>query len=337
MDNAMYNALKNIPTYSTEGNLTDRGYPASYDLSQPKYIETHASLPSGNGGGGNTGTGSSSSSSSSSGGFDMASYLADLNAQRQAAAEAAYQRSMGMLNDAYNSAAGNYADIFNRGQETLKGAYDNSRNKINEQATDSMREAYINKMLSMKNLSQKLAAMGISGGASESTMAGLLNNYGNARNGIQKTWNSNLSDLEQGYNSNLTDLYNAYQSQMAELANTRAAQAAQLLSNLNNQIASASSDYYSLLSNPNVLKAAASGALNNLQSIEPVATEATNTYNPVNTQQANDVGGTLTNWSREQLENLAGNGSGAYNRIQTLLSQGVDPEDIARMMTGYKA
>ena len=180
-----------------------------------------------NTGGNKTKTGGGSGSSSG-GGYDMSAYLADLNAQRQAAAEAAYERSMGLLNDAYNSAAGNYADIFNRGQDTLRGAYNNSRNKINEQAADSMREAYINKMLSLKNLSQKLAAMGISGGASESTVAGLMNNYGNARNGIQKTWNTNLADLEQGFNSNLADLYNAYQSQMAELANARAAQQAQL-------------------------------------------------------------------------------------------------------------
>ena len=335
MDNAMYNAIKNIPTYSTEGNLRDRGYPSSYDGGIGARVEVNdyskTKTPTG---GGKTSTGSTSSSSGS---YDMSSYLSDLYAQRQAAAEAAYERSMGLLNDAYNSAANNYADIFNRGQDTLRGAYDNSRNKINEQASDSMREAYINRMLSMKNLSQKLAAMGISGGASESTVAGLLNNYGNARNGIQKTWNNNLADLEQGFNSNLTDLYNAYQSQMAELANTRAAQQAQLVSNLNNQIASAGSDFFSILSNPNVLKAAASGALQNLQSIQPVATEATNTYNPVNTQQSNDMGGTLTNYSREEWEKLANGGSGVYDRIQKLLAQGVPDETLASMLTGYRA
>ena len=339
-DNAMYNDPRFKAPYPTEGNLRDRGYPSSYDGGITKVTITPVDVPKGpkktpigDGTGGST----TNTSTATNGGYDMAAYLNELNAQRQAAAEAAYERSMGMLNDAYNSAAGNYADIFNRGQDTLRGAYDNSRNKINEQATDSMREAYINKMLSMKNLSQKLAAMGISGGASESTMAGLINNYGNARNGIQKTWNTNLSDLEQGYNANLTDLYNAYQSQMAELANARASQAAQLLSNLNNQIASASSDYYSLLSNPNVLKAAASGALNNLQSIEPVATEATNTYNPVNTQQTNDVGGTMTNYARQQLEELAGGNEGVYDRITKLLAQGVPADRIATVLTGYTA
>ena len=336
MDNAQYYAMQNIPKYSIEGNLRDRGYPSSYDYN-PIKIETHASLPSngGNGGGGKTSTGTSTAQATTGEGYDMAAYLAELNAQRQAAAQAAYDKSMGLLNDAYDSAAGNYAEIFNRGRETLKGAYDNSRGKIDQQATDAMQQAYTNYMLSKKNLAQQLAAMGISGGASESTAAGLQNNYMNSRNNIQKTWDTNLSDLEQGFNTNLTDLANNYQTQMAELSSARAAQAAQLLSNLNNQIASASGDYYSLLSNPNVLKLAASNALTNLNKIQPTEAVATNDYVPVNTQQVNDMGGKLTNWAKEQLENTAGNG--AYDMIKLLSARQYTPEEIANMLIGnYK-
>lgn len=334
MDNAQYYAMQNIPTYSTTGNLRERGYPSSYDYNPVEYKPKNET-PTNNGGGGKTGTGTSTSQATSGGGYDMASYLAELNAQRQAAAQAAYDKSMGLLNDAYNSAAGNYTDIFNRGQETLRGAYDNSRNKIDTQAKDAMQQAYINYRLSGKNLAQQLAALGISGGASESTAAGLRNNYGNARNSIQKTWDTNLSDLEQGFNTNLADLANNYQSQMAELANARASQAAQLLANLNNQIASAAGDYYSLLSNPNVLKLAASNALTNLNSITPTDAVATNDYVPVSTQQANDMGTTQTNWSKEQLENAAGNG--AYDMIKLLSARQYTPEEIASMLIGnYK-
>jgi hypothetical protein len=121
---------------------------------------------------------------------------------------------------------------------------------------------------------------------------------------------------------------------MAELANTRAAQQAQLVSNLNNQIASAGSDFFSILSNPNVLKAAASGALQNLQSIQPVATEATNTYNPINTQQVNDMGNTMTNYSRQQLEDILNSPNGQYDKIVRLSSLGYNPEEIAKLLVG---
>lgn len=340
-DNAMYNDPRFKAQYSTAGNLTDRGYPSSYDgATGAKVIETHASLPTktNNNSGGKASTGSSSSSSSSNSGYDMAAYLAELNAQRQAAAEDAYNRSMGYLNDAYNEAAGNYWDIYKNGEGTLQKAYDASRTKINNQASDSMKEAYINKMLSMKNLSQKLAAMGISGGASESTMAGLINNYGNARNNIQRTWNDNLSDLDVGYNSNLANLYNSYLERISELNNNRASQAAQLLSNLNNQIASVQNNFYSsLMSNPQLLQQAIGNAVQGVNDVEIRPTEATNTYNPVNTQQNNDMGGTMTNWSREQLENLANGDESLYNRILKMSAQKLTPNQIATAITGFTA
>lgn len=331
MDNAMYNALKNIPTYSTEGNLRDRGYPSSYDGGIGARVEAktydatpkQTTTPKGSSGS------SASGATSASGGLDMNAYLEALYAQRQAAAEDAYNRAMSSLNNAYNSASESYANIYNQGVGTLGGAYSNSRNKIDEQATDAMRQAYINRMMSEKNLSQKLAAQGLSGGASESAMAGLINNYGNARNNIQKTWNTNLSDLEQGYNSNLANLYSAYQERMAALDQSRAAQEAQLIENLNNQIASAGSDYFSLLSNPTFLKSAIQSAVGNVQDIQPVAQEVTNTYTPINTQQGNDIGGTLTNWSKIQEQNNLGNG--AYETIQKLLER-YDPEEVTRMM-----
>ena len=89
------------------------------------------------------------------------------------------------------------------------------------------------------------------------------------------------------------------------------------------------------MSNPNVLKLAASNALTNLNSITPTDAVATNDYVPVSTQQANDMGTTQTNWSKEQLENAAGNG--AYDMIKLLSARQYTPEEIASMLIGnYK-
>ena len=82
MDNAQYYAMQNIPTYSTTGNLRERGYPSSYDYNPVEYKPKNET-PTNNGGGGKTGTGTSTSQATSGGGYDMASYLAELNAQRR--------------------------------------------------------------------------------------------------------------------------------------------------------------------------------------------------------------------------------------------------------------
>lgn len=288
--------------------------------------------PKPDGGGGNGGSGQASG-----GGADMNAYLSNLYAQRQAAAEEAYNKARGLLGDAYDRARGNYENIYNRGVDALGQSYNNSRGKINDQAIDAMRQAYINKMLSLKNLSQSLAAQGIAGGESESTRLGLENNYGNARNNIQKTWNSNLSDLELGYNTNLADLYNAYQERMAALDNSRAAQEAQLLSNLNNQIANVQGDYFSALaSDPATIRSAISAAVGNISSIQPREQEVTNPFTPVNTQQVNDQGDVLTNYWR-LAQQLDAQGASSDDITRELIRQGASNSDIARVLQSYFA
>lgn len=274
---------------------------------------------------------SKSGSNVSNNSVNLGAYLAQLNAERQAAAEEAYNRASGMLNDAYNKARGNYENIYNNGVDQLGRSYNNSLGKINDNANQSMQEAYINKMMSMKNLSQALAAQGLSGGASESATAGLINNYGNARNGIQKTWDTNRNDLEMNYNANLSDLYSAFQSQMANLDNQLAAQQANLINNLNNQIASAGGDYYSaLMANPELLQSAMSGAVQKLGAYTPQNAEVTNTVNSVNTQQSNDMG-----QAYQYAKYLASLQQSAQNNLgvaQNLINAGFDNKTIADLI-----
>lgn len=288
---------------------------------------------------GNTGNGGGSSkSATTSATYGIGDYLSSLYAQRQAAAQAAYDRANGLLNDAYNSAKGNYQNIYNRGVDTLDNSYNNSLGKVNQNAEKSMQEAYVNKMLSMKNLSQQLAARGLSGGASESTVAGLLNNYGNARNNIQNTWDTNRGDLEQNYNTNLSDLYNTYQGQLAALDQSKAAQQAQLLQNLNNQIATAQDDYFGyLMKNPQLLQQSVKTTTQNAQSYAPTDYAVTNAVNPVNTTQGNDVGQLAQGAKYQQslldyLDKLGGNTSA---QAQYLIRNGYNNQQIADILNNY--
>lgn len=336
-DNAMYDSRGfrlNIPTYSTEGNLTDRGFPDSksgigaagatgskVDVSSRNTTTT----PKATGSGAGSATGYTA-------GVDLAGYLEAMRAQQRADAEAAYDRARNALNNAYSEASSAYGNIYNRGAEQLGRSYNNSRGKINTEAEDAFRQAYVNRMMSEKNLGQRLAAMGMSGGASESSMAGLINNYGNARSGIQRTLDTNLGDLEMKYQGNLADLYNAYQSNMAAIANQRASQLANLETQLANLNANMGGDYYSaMLSNlGNLQKMASNAVANQAAYTAPNAQTVTNTFTPANIQQANDVGGTATNWSKwqEELQRQLANGANINGAIASLRGT-VDPQVLA--------
>ena len=330
-DNAMYN--KNDQKRLIANENANRGYQTTtiYDHTKDPVV-TPKKQP--------TSTGSKTPTSADYGG--VGDYLASLYAERQAAAQDAYDRSKALLDDAYNTASGNYANIYNSGANQLRKTYNNSLGKINENATDAFRQAYVNRMLSEKNLSQRLAAMGMSGGASESAMAGLLNNYGNARNGIQRTLDTNRNDLEMNYSSNLNDLYSAYQSQMAALDQNRASQLASLLNNLNNQIASVQGDYFSTLaSNPTLLAQAIKGATASMNNYAaPETAQASNALSPVAVYQGNDQGGTLTNYARQEWEDYM-NRARANNEDENIIMQtlrgtyGLNPQQILAALQNY--
>ena len=267
--------------------------------------------------GARTGGSSSGSANSTADAYNalLAAYRAndysDYYNQMKAAAQAAYDRGMGALNDAYNaqlsSLSSNLADTKNQ----LANQYNYSRGNINNDAADSLRQAYINRMNSQRNLGQQMSAQGLTGGATETTMANMLNNYGNARNNIQTTANRSLADLEQNYNSNLSQAMQAYNSAVAN-ANLQKAQQAIALENAlaNNQI-SALGDYQSLMQRENqnyldLLKTAIANGAN----FTYTPTEANNAVNAVAVQQAS-MPTTNTNYEAVQsLMNAYNNGGG---------------------------
>lgn len=285
--------LNNGVAYSNV-NARDAGYPSSMGTSSGSTGRQLRSTTSGSTkSSGSSRSGSSSSSSSTANAYNalLAAYRQNdysdyLNQMRQAAQDA-YDRGMGALNSAYDSQLNSLSSNLNETKSQLANQYNRSKGNITQDAENSLRQAYINNMLNRKNLSQQMSAQGLTGGATETTMANMLNNYGNARNNINTTMNNNLSNLEGNYSDNLSQAMQAYNSAVAS-ANLQKAQQAMSLENAlaNNQI-SALGDYQSLMQRENqnyldLLKAAiANGA-----SFSYNPTEANNAVKAVALQQA---------------------------------------------------
>ena len=254
------------------GNLRDRGYPNEYYTGGGTTTPTDRPRTSTSSGGSGSKSSSSSSSSNMANAYNalLAAYrqndYSDYLAQMRAAAQNAYDRGMSALNSAYDNQLSSLSSNLKETKNQLANQYNRSKNNINQDAEGSLRQAYINKMLSERNLGQQMSALGLNGGATETTLANMSNNYGNARNEINTTLNNNLSDLEGNYSDNLSQAMQAYNSAVAN-ANLQRAQQAMSLENAlaNNQI-SALGEYQSLMQRENqnyldLLKAAiANGA-----------------------------------------------------------------------------
>lgn len=178
---------------------------------------------------------------------DYSSFLAE----QRAAAQAAYDRGMNTLSNAFNSQLSSLANNLSETRNQLLDQYNRSKKSINDDASSSLKQAYINRMLSEKNLAQQMSARGLSGGATETTHASMLNNYGNARNNINTTTNRNLSNLEGNYSDNLAQAMQAYNSAVANANLQKAQQEIQLENMLANNQISALGNYQSLMASQN--------------------------------------------------------------------------------------
>ena len=142
--------------------------------------------------------------------------------------EDAYNSQMSALGGAYDSYLGSLAEALNATKAALWDSYNRSKKSIMDDSRASLKQAYINRVLQEKNLDQSMAAQGLSGGATETTRASMSNNYGNARNEINRTTNNNLSNLEGEYNENLAAAMSAYNQAVANAELQRAQQEIEL-------------------------------------------------------------------------------------------------------------
>lgn len=139
--------------------------------------------------------------------------------------------------DQYNETAKKMAterDTYRKDQANLRDAYrkqataerDTSVNTTNQNYDKSAKQNYINYMQAQKRLPSELNALGIRGGASESSLIRLGSNYGtNVANnesargtaiaGINQAYEKGLSDYDREYQTTLSDYDRDYNSRLA--------------------------------------------------------------------------------------------------------------------------
>ena len=277
---------------------------------------------------GSTGSGAGASAST---GIDWAAYYQSLSDQANAAADAAYENNMARISDMYNRVAGNIGSNYDSTVGRLDAARNKAMKDVNADAERSLRQAYINSELTKKGLNQRLSAMGYNGGATESTMADLANQYSRSRGGINTTRNSNIADLNETYANNLANALQAYNNAMNNLEMQRI----QMETAAENARANglASGDFGGMTMDSGYI-AALQAALQNQGQYQYDPSQATNDYIPGNVQQAQSAA-EATNYQKllEQAKLEAANGGSVQNVLFNAIRNGdIDLNSAYRLM-----
>lgn len=253
--------------------------------------------------------------------------------EQRAAARAAYDASVGRLNDSWENTKNALAGNLDSTRESLQRQYDYGAGVANRDAEQAMKEAYINYMMNRKNLNQSLSAQGLSGGATESSLARMYNNYGSSRNNIDTTRQNNIADLLNAYQNNLSSAQQAYNSQYADaLANYNAN-----LNNMEQMLANNLMASYSgsPLTNTTDYSSTLAALINGMEKQASRLAENKNTYgvNSVSTSQRSG-GNSNSNYAayQQMLENMAQNGASNAAIIQQLKNSGASLNDIYKLM-----
>ena len=179
----------------------------------------------------------------------VASQLQELQNQQAQAYQQAYGSNRDAINSLYSNAIQNAQGLYGQQTSALQNALNLQKQNVETSAEKSLREAYVNKMMNEKNLEQRLTAQGLSGGASESAMASLLNQYGGNRNEIEQAKLSDLASAEINYGQNLASLLSGLQSATSSAENARLSGLMNLENSLANQQAGLIGDRATQLQN----------------------------------------------------------------------------------------
>ena len=136
-----------------------------------------------------------------------------------------------------------YEDKFNessKGYEEQKAQYESAmtaekaalENKYNTAKADAQsdmekanQQAYISRVMAEKNMPQRLAAQGITGGMTETTASNVFRNYLNSKSAANTAYTKAVTDLTNGYMSDSASIQSSWTQKMADLDAQRQAQA----------------------------------------------------------------------------------------------------------------
>ena len=168
---------------------------------------------------------------------------------KRQATQSAYDNNMSALLDAYTKRLAGINENYDTTVNQLGLNFDNSSNALSSDAERALQEAYINRMMNEKSMRNQLNAQGITGGASESVIAGMLNNYANARNNIENNLADNVRTLREAYQKNLASALQNRNDALSAAEDTNLKYKMQLENDLRNNIIGSYNDLYSGLMN----------------------------------------------------------------------------------------
>jgi len=113
----------------------------------------------------------------------------------------------------YESALSLLEQNYNNSVKAVNDRYKADTKQLKSNATDQLRQAYINYMQNKLNAGNQMARMGYTGGLTESNLTKLYNNYGNVRNDINKQLNQSIDKYNQRKNAELLNLLMNYNNQ----------------------------------------------------------------------------------------------------------------------------
>jgi len=344
LNNNMSGTDANAIYYATHGGTgtgkanTQRSNPGSY----VSYTPDKSSGGSGGGGGNDGGNSGGGDYYDPYGGgyygdyygggyFDSSGVWEEYLERLQAQAEASYARNMETIANAYDRSAGSLNENFSSARDQMNQAANKSRGEINDDSEAAMRQAYINNRLSRRDLQQNLSALGMSGGASETTMASLDNNYGNARNKIDTQRNKSLSELESVLANNLAAALQQYNAQMSSLNQWRAQEEMAAEAALNNFEAGYAANFSSLAPSNDAYLAALNALQKSQQGFNFEGASANNPYQALSQRQAANMYN--TNYAEYLAANsLYGNNATRNNAYSAYQNGRMSQEDLVTLI-----
>ena len=144
----------------------------------------------------------------------------------------AYNANNANLDEYYQAMMDALGLSFEDTQALLRGQLGQNQQSLEDERRRALQEAYIARMMSEKQLADQLDAYGLTGGASESVMANLRNNYMNNRASVEEKTQNSLADLLQNYLTNLNSARANYNSGLMSAAQNRMNARQQLANNL---------------------------------------------------------------------------------------------------------
>jgi len=110
------------------------------------------------------------------------------------------------------------AQNYNNAIRAVQDRYALEEQKMANENEDALRQAYINYMMSRKNMDNDMSRMGYTGGLTESNYARMYNNYGNIRADLIKQRQQQLAEQNLRKNQELYDLLAQYNNQQMRYA-----------------------------------------------------------------------------------------------------------------------